>query len=390
MRHDEARAVFQHLRDRVLNELLRLRIDGARRLVEHKDARVGKDHAGKGNELLFARGKAHAAFAHLGIIAMLLPENELLRVHHARRRADFLIRCRLSAITDVIRNGAGKQVRRLQHIAKAVLKPELAAFAVIPPVDAHLPFRRFIEAAHKVYDGAFSCARFTHKGNRLAGLHMQVEIREHFLAALVGKGNVFELHLAADLLPVFPLRVEAVAIFCDDFRRIRDIARSVDERDHALRAGLRALQLRKDARKLLHRLKEVHGVGNERGKRAEADRPHQDRVAAAVERKPGADGAKEHDDRHKDGREHRRAHGSFPHLAGQFTELAVVLFLAHKGFRRHRAHDAFIKGTRDARIRFAHAALVFQDLLLEIHRNHRKRRDHDKSEQRKFPVQHEH
>ena len=55
LRHDEARAVSSTFRDRVLNELLRLRIDGARGLVEHKDARVGKDHAGKGNELLFAR-----------------------------------------------------------------------------------------------------------------------------------------------------------------------------------------------------------------------------------------------------------------------------------------------------------------------------------------------
>ena len=155
-------------------------------------------------------------------------------------------------------------MRRLQYIPQACLQPKLAALAIIPPVDEHLSLRRLIEPANEVHDGALACTRFAHKGNGFSSVHMQTEIAQHLFAAFISERNVFKLHFALDFFPVFAFRIEAVPVFCNNLRRIDDLARRIDQRNHALRACLRALKLCKNPRKLLHRLKEVHRIRDER------------------------------------------------------------------------------------------------------------------------------
>lgn len=71
MRNDEARPPRQHLLNRVLNQLFRLRINRGRGLVQHENRRVRQNRAGKGNQLLLPGGEAVAALANVRLITIL-------------------------------------------------------------------------------------------------------------------------------------------------------------------------------------------------------------------------------------------------------------------------------------------------------------------------------
>ena len=108
VRHDNARAPFEDLGDCTLDELFGLRVDGARRFVQHEDLRVGKDDACKRDQLLLPGGQPHAAFADFGVIALRLAFDEFVRMDHRRRAAyAFLVRIG-SAEADVLADRAGE------------------------------------------------------------------------------------------------------------------------------------------------------------------------------------------------------------------------------------------------------------------------------------------
>ena len=164
------------------------------------------------------------------------------------------------------------------------MQPKLTALAVVTPVYKHAALGGFIEAANKVDYGALACAGLANQGYRLARLNVQIEVLQHLFAFLIGKAYVLEIDIALYGLPVFALGVEAVAVFGDYLGGIHYFARSIDERYHALRACLRALHFRQNARKLLNGFKEVGGIRYKRGKRAERDYPAHNVYAAAVQR----------------------------------------------------------------------------------------------------------
>ena len=113
VRDDEAGAAIERLLDGVLDGHFGFGVDGAGRLVQHKNRRVGQQRAGKGDQLLLPRGQAVAALAHVGVVALFKGEDEFLGVDHARGLFHFLIRGFQAAVTDVFADGAGQQVRLL-------------------------------------------------------------------------------------------------------------------------------------------------------------------------------------------------------------------------------------------------------------------------------------
>ena len=64
---------------------------------------------------------------------------------------------------------------------------------------------------------------------------MQREMRQHLLAAVrIGERYVVKIDFAAHLLPVFLLRLEAVAVFRLDLRTVLNGRLSVNQSDDAL------------------------------------------------------------------------------------------------------------------------------------------------------------
>ena len=164
MRNDEARPPRQHLLNRVLNQLFRLRINRGRGFVQHENRRIRQNRAGEGNQLFLTGGEAVAALANVRLIAILHVADEGFRADHAGGFRDFLVGGIGAAVADVIRNRAGEKVRRLQDVAEVGLKPELTARAVIRAVDEDFALRRLIEAADEVDDGGLAAAGFADKG----------------------------------------------------------------------------------------------------------------------------------------------------------------------------------------------------------------------------------
>ena len=176
VRYEKARAVLQDVLDGVLNELLRLRVDGARRLVQHEDARVRQHRPGKGHQLLLARRELVAALAHVRLPAVFqLCRNEVRR-HRLRRRLDLLVRRVQPAVPYVLTQRARKQVRALQHVADARVQPQLAPLPVVHAVYQYLPGRRLEKAAGQVHKRRFPRARLAHYRHRRPRRDLEVEV----------------------------------------------------------------------------------------------------------------------------------------------------------------------------------------------------------------------
>ena len=78
--------------ERALDLPLGADVDGARRLVEDQDARVGEQRARERDELALAEREPRAALAELRLVAVLEPGDELVGADGARRRGDLLAR----------------------------------------------------------------------------------------------------------------------------------------------------------------------------------------------------------------------------------------------------------------------------------------------------------
>lgn len=158
------------------------------------------------------------AFAHLGVIAVLHFQDEAFGVYHLCCAPYFLICGLRFAIADIVCHGAAEKVRALQHISQVALQPQLAALAVIHAVDTDAAFRGLIKAAHQVHDGALAAAGFTHQGDGLPGLDLQIEMGEHLLPILVAERHVPEAHVSMQLGPVFALGVKIIPKYRHNLR----------------------------------------------------------------------------------------------------------------------------------------------------------------------------
>ena len=182
-------------------------------------------------------------------------------------------------------------MRRLQHVADVGVQPELAARARVAAVDEHAALRRLKEAADEVHERGFARAGLADDGDVRALRDLEAEVLQHVLAAVgVAEGDVLELDIAVERLPVFLLRVEGVAVFLRDFRRVAHVGLGLHELGEALDVDLHVDERRDDLHEPLHRLHHALRVVHEHGERT--DEHH------AVFRD---DAAAPEDDRQRDG-----------------------------------------------------------------------------------------
>ena len=70
MGYQKGGAVRQQMVNGVLDQLLRLGVDGGGGLIQHEDAGVGQYGTGKGDQLLLAGGETVAALPHIAVPAI--------------------------------------------------------------------------------------------------------------------------------------------------------------------------------------------------------------------------------------------------------------------------------------------------------------------------------
>lgn len=94
------------------------------------------------------------------------------------------------AEADVVLDGAGEEVRGLQHVAKTRLQPELTALAIVGAVNADFALRRLIEPAKQIDNRALASSRFANQCDGLPSLDVQRKIVQHVFATFVLERNV--------------------------------------------------------------------------------------------------------------------------------------------------------------------------------------------------------
>ncbi len=100
-------------------------------------------------------------------------------------------------IADVVPNGAAKEVRCLQHHARARLHSVLRHVSVVHAANRNLAAHRLKEAAEQVDNRALAPTRWSHQRDHFAGLHRQREVTQNGLAVLIAKVHMVEDNLAA-------------------------------------------------------------------------------------------------------------------------------------------------------------------------------------------------
>src|SRR2546428_7257900 len=198
---DDDRGPPEHqLRERVLDQMLGLRVDRARGLVEHEqDLGVEGDGPAKGEELLLADGQRGSALGDHRFVALGKPLDELVRVHEAGRGADLLVADRRVVQPDVRRDRAREDERVLEHDADVPAHVALPQLADVTAVEEDAPLLHVVEARDEADDRGLPRPGGADDRYALARGDREVDLAEHPVALVVREAHVVEAHLAPDV-----------------------------------------------------------------------------------------------------------------------------------------------------------------------------------------------
>ena len=124
-RHQPVHALF--------NELFRPGIDGAGGLIQNQHRRIGTGSTGNVQQLPLALAEAAALAGEDRLVAVRQMADEGIRARQPGRGLHFLVGGLQTAIADVVRHGAGKEVGILQHHAQ---RPPQGVLLDVPNIDA--------------------------------------------------------------------------------------------------------------------------------------------------------------------------------------------------------------------------------------------------------------
>ncbi len=195
------------------------------------------------------------------------------------------------AVADVLADGAGEQVRSLQHDADAGLDVVHGQVGVIHPADADGAVLGFVEAAQQVDDGGLAAAGWSNQRDHLTRFHVQREIAEDGLILLVVEIHMIEFDLGED-------RIRRLGDWL--VLHIRD---GVDEREDAFRRGDGVLHFGIHPRHILDRPHHKGDVGNEGLDAADGDPSQRGLIAAVPDDGTQRDAADDLHHRQKEGRQ---------------------------------------------------------------------------------------
>ena len=281
-------------------------------------------------------------------------------------------------------------MRRLQHVAKMAVQPQLGSFPCISSVDKKHAFRRFIEAADQVDQRGFAGAGLADDRDIAAMRNFEVEVLEHILLAVrIAECHIPEFDVSAQRLPVFPLWREAVSISLYDFRRIRDVRRLREEIGQALYIDLDRNEGRYVLDDELQRLHHAHCIGDKDGKGSDPDDPLSCHDAAL----PQYYGKRRRGHQCDRGDQHCRIAHCADRLFSYGLRVRLKLplhFLFHaEELDGSGAGDPLIEISRDPGVHLADHAVDRDEFLLEQRdqeSRHREERDHPQSQLQISPA----
>src|SRR4029077_9728459 len=199
MRDDQNRPPLCDLLHVLLDDTLALIVEGARRLIEDQNARVGDERAGNGDALSLATREGRAALADDRVVAFGQLEDEFVRPRKACRRDDALHRHRWVGERDILADRAVEQHVLLQDDANLAAQPGRVDHGEIHAVDQDAPALRDVEALDELGERALARPRRPDDADHLPGRHIEGDIVQDFLSVnSIAERYMVEVDVAAD------------------------------------------------------------------------------------------------------------------------------------------------------------------------------------------------
>src|SRR3989441_717231 len=197
---DDRRPPEHQLGERILDEMLGLRIDRARRLIEdEQNLGVEGDGPAKGQQLLLANRERRAPLGDHRLVALGEPLDELVRVHEAGRGVDPFVADRGVVQPDVRRDRAREDERVLEHHADVPAHVALPQLTDVHAVEEDAPLLDVVEARDEADDRGLPRPGRADDGHALARGDREVHVPEHPVTLVVREAHVLEAHLATDV-----------------------------------------------------------------------------------------------------------------------------------------------------------------------------------------------
>src|SRR5207237_1274910 len=217
--------------ERLDDDRLRLGVERRSRLVEDEDGRVANDCAGDSDALPLSAGQGQASFAHLGVVAVGHPRDELVRVGEPRRIDDLLFGSVGPPVCDVLPYRAAEEDGVLQYETDLVAHALQLVIADVDAVDQDAAGGRIVEPRDEAHHRRFSRSRRPHDADELAGADRERHALQHGARWIVGEGDAIELDRSFE-----PSRLSRI-------RPLGEADHAVEEAAAALRAACTAARL---------------------------------------------------------------------------------------------------------------------------------------------------
>ena len=192
VRDDEHRAPLHELIHAALHERLRAGVDGAGRLVEDHDRRIGHSRACDAQQLPLALAQAAAvAFEH-GVVAVGQHADEMVGIGKLRRRDAFVIRRVRISVADIFHDRTGKEIHVLEHDAEAAAQICLTDLIDVDAVVADLAVGNVVKAVDKVRDRRLARTGRADEGDLLAGFGVERDVMQDLFVRRITEVDVIE------------------------------------------------------------------------------------------------------------------------------------------------------------------------------------------------------
>lgn len=160
----------------LLDVFFRSRIDGARRLIEDQDRRLGYRRSRDIKKLSLALAQVRAVALKNGVIALWKPHDKGMGRCHLRRLNDLLVCGIKPSVADILHDRSRKQVGVLKNHGDVAAQLVPLNMADINAVDGDGPALDIVEAVDEVRDRRLSGSCGTHKGDLLSRPRVEADI----------------------------------------------------------------------------------------------------------------------------------------------------------------------------------------------------------------------
>src|ERR1043165_781612 len=193
MRDDDRGAVAHHAFDRALNQLLRLGINRARRLIQDQQSRIESKRACKRDELLLSNRQSRTTLAHFSFVVILQALNKTVSVNFLRRPAHTLLGNVFTSETNIALDRSAEQKHFLKHDRKILSQRLEIPVAQINSIEQNSPALNVVKAHQEIRDRRLPGTGVTNKRDRLPRLDRERDVLQHPVFVLISKPNVLKL-----------------------------------------------------------------------------------------------------------------------------------------------------------------------------------------------------